>query len=542
MSAPSTEASTGAVEAALLAVSTGARPNLAPPRVLPRGALDLIRVAAGDHTHAAWLAERHGVDVRRIEDAALHFVHTVMFHPESDHFRVLGVRPDDDEETLKLHFRWLQKWLHPDRDPEGWVSAYAERVNVAWAQLRRADRRAAYRAELEARDRGRTVREPIVVGVRSMPAAFGEAVWPRRSIPARWIRRLPALLVGAVAASALGLYAAHRAGESLLMAAQESRHLADLEDPPAVVVPDERVTPRAESGASISIGQVFEDAQATPAAPTREPMAVAARPDTTMPRPEPSAGRFRSSDSAASAAEQAATPLPSTPTTKPRESPRSSGTMAATGEHGSPSGLPTKLGQRVRVGPHPGPGVAGGSMALTHAVAMTADPSPGSPASDRAGPDPAELSPEGSRALLPQVASDSDPPASAQEGARIARAVDPETGRRILSQLSSAYREGRVQEVVVLFAPNARTPEGNLIDLHQRYGLLFASSARRSLEFRDVEWRPLPNGLEGVGRYEHALRSRTSRRTEASAGRMRVVIELVEGRPLIVRLDQDDVG
>lgn len=142
----------GAVEAALFAVAAPGRQDLAPPRVLPGGALDLIRVAAEDRSHAQLLASRFGVDVRRIEDAALHFVHAVMFHPDSDHFRVLGVRPDDDDETLKLHFRWLQKWLHPDRDPEGWVSVYAERVNIAWAQLRRADRRAEYRERLGSLD------------------------------------------------------------------------------------------------------------------------------------------------------------------------------------------------------------------------------------------------------------------------------------------------------------------------------------------------------------------------------------------------------
>jgi hypothetical protein len=95
---------------------------------------------------------------------------------------------------------------------------------------------------------------------------------------------------------------------------------------------------------------------------------------------------------------------------------------------------------------------------------------------------------------------------------------------------------------VILFAPNARTPSGNLLDLHEQYGATFAGSSRRSLEFLDVEWRVLPNGLEGVGRYEWAMRPRSGASTRATSGRMRVVIEFIDGRPLISVLDQQDVG
>jgi hypothetical protein len=38
------------------------------------------------------------------------------------------------------------------------------------------------------------------------------------------------------------------------------------------------------------------------------------------------------------------------------------------------------------------------------------------------------------------------------------------------------------------------------------------------------------------------MRPRSAGSTQATAGRMRVVIEFVDGRPLIVLLDQRDVG
>jgi hypothetical protein len=131
------------------------------------------------------------------------------------------------------------------------------------------------------------------------------------------------------------------------------------------------------------------------------------------------------------------------------------------------------------------------------------------------------------------------PDASAREAPVVADAM---VGRRLLNKFSEAYREGAVQQVVILFAPNARTPAGNLWDLHQQYGSMFAASSRRSLEFLDVEWRAVPNGLEGVGRYEWAMRPRGKSTTEATSGRMRVVIEFMDGRPLIALLEQRDGG
>ena len=111
--------------------------------------------------------------------------------------------------------------------------------------------------------------------------------------------------------------------------------------------------------------------------------------------------------------------------------------------------------------------------------------------------------------------------------------------RRLLNRFSDSYRRGSLQELVVLFAPNARTPVGNLLDLHSEYGALFAQSNRRSLEFLAMQWQALPNGIKGVGRFEAALNRRDGRSTEASSGQVTVLIEFVDGAPRIASLAQD---
>lgn len=565
-----------AVEAALLAVASSDRAALAPPSPLPGGALDLIRVAADDRVLAEELARRHGVDVRLVEDAALHFVHAVMFHPDSDHFRVLGVRPDADEDTLKLHFRWLQKWLHPDRDPGGWSSAYAERVNVAWAQLRRADRREEYRERLRLSPTTDFAGLPPMAGSPPMERGFEPGRVSAPVISSRWARRLPAVVVGAVAVLSVTLFAAHRAGENLI-AEERARAglLADAGRPepvrsdvepidlaPVPVDPSNRPgsTPDRVHSAAPEVGVSMPPVAETSAGSAqRQAQQVGDRATEVLPsvaRPDAN-GTVSSTSGAPVASAVTGGPAPSAAGTRPA-SPSTSDRaedepLASVGAGATPAQADTPDAVR--------------SDAQVVLARFEAPAAPAGSVSDRR-PDPVvpvaavQVLP-GEQIELPRSTLPSDPfdgasnapgdPSSAPldldptgrsdaGDAGSTPAVDPMVGRRLLNQFSSAYREGEVQRVVVLFAPNARTPAGNLLELHRQYGSMFAESSRRSLEFLDLEWRALPNGLEGVGRYEWAMRPRGRSSTEATSGRVRVVIEFVDGQPLIALLDQQDVG
>jgi hypothetical protein len=575
-----------AVEAALRALAAPGHQDLAPPWVLPQGAIDLIRVAAEDRGHAALLAERFGVEVRRIEDAALHFVHAVMFHPDSDHFRVLGVRPDDDEETLKLHFRWLQKWLHPDRDPEGWVSVYAERVNIAWTQLRRADRRADYRERLASRGPSIVAATPSGFAARPLPAGYDEAARPASPmrVSSRWIRRLPVIVVGGALVLAVGLFAAHRVGEKLLAGERKS---PDRAAPAGVAARASSTTaPRPELGPVEPVATEPVSFRATvatvsgPPALTPEPVSEAAA-------QQAGTGERPPDHAAAAVLAGRSDPQPDDPTTPAPSRSATGNAVANAARAESPTGRaiamapPSPLAEPA-AGPRTAQPVSTLAVRGDGIVGAESDGSRSADASEPVNAPPARVAKAGvapgtpdlaagraieghGRATAPRdeplrTASRIDPaPASGPAPAAVAgRAgepaaqpvdarthvspVDPLIGRQVLNQFSAAYRDGQVQQVVVLFAPNARTPEGNLVELHRRYGMLFSASSRRSLEFLDVEWRALPNGLEGVGRYEWAMRPRSAGSTQATAGRMRVVIEFVDGRPLIVLLDQRDVG
>ncbi len=72
-----------------------------------------------------------------ISQAALFFVRQVFLAPGSDHYRVLGLRPGDDPDLIKRHYRLLMRLFHPDRDTsdEGWGELYAARLNQAYTVL-----------------------------------------------------------------------------------------------------------------------------------------------------------------------------------------------------------------------------------------------------------------------------------------------------------------------------------------------------------------------------------------------------------------------
>lgn len=117
---------------------------------LPDGVLLLLRIAAGGAEvarEAALIARRSPDTVRR---AAVFFIEQILFAPDADSYRVLGVDPGADAGELQRNAALLFKWLHPERDGSGGRAALASRLAGAWSDLKTPDRRAAYDAQCRA--------------------------------------------------------------------------------------------------------------------------------------------------------------------------------------------------------------------------------------------------------------------------------------------------------------------------------------------------------------------------------------------------------
>jgi curved DNA-binding protein CbpA len=522
---------------------------------LSDGVLDVIRVAAGDVALADEVAVQAGISRREVEEACLHYAHVVMFHSEADHFQVLGVTPDADEDLMKQHFRWLLKWLHPDRDPEGWVSSYAERVNAAWNLLRRSDRRLAYRSERASVSANEALPLSELVAA-SPPRALQPEVARLPRVSARLLTMLPAALVGLIVVTAAGLFAAHRAGESMLAreASLASTRQGDADVSPTIAGPEDvdhglpsassdsaRLDPMVDTTASRAKSGVVDSLTGPPATARALPqpsMPALVAPSSTLEdakvrdeQPSPRLALAPSPQNSEQAPMPAVSPVANT--VVPRPLPVSRPPDAGKQD------LPATMDSIVESGQAAEPG------AQTQALVSTARE-----ANDRRDPVSSEFNtamtdravaraPEVTAAVatepqdsLPTIDSGQQSTAVPEVAADQQRAV-----RELLNRFSDAYRMGDPRALVVLFMPNAVTPYGNLLDFNDGYGEVVARSSRRSLEFLNLTMRPTPGGVEAIGRYEFALGQVRGGAVEATAGDARVLIEFEGGRPLIAALE-----
>jgi hypothetical protein len=194
-----------ALEQALACHRAPALLAAAQSRPLPEGMLTLLRLAAGDQAMAAQCALASDESETEVAEAAAFFIQQVLFAPGADSYRMLGVNPDAPDAQLKEHYRWLVRWLHPDRNTDDWDSVYADRVNVAWQTLRLPERRRSYD---EARHAGRLLQAAAPApqrerAMRSLPGRH-DAPEPALMSPDT-VARLPLIVLGGLGGVAITL-------------------------------------------------------------------------------------------------------------------------------------------------------------------------------------------------------------------------------------------------------------------------------------------------------------------------------------------------
>jgi hypothetical protein len=101
---------------------------------LPEDTIVVIRIAAGcaDTTKDAEVVT--GLKSSILREACAFYLQQVLFTPEADGFRVLGVQPGASRREMREHMRWLVTWLHPDGNRDDWESVFVERVLHAWRE------------------------------------------------------------------------------------------------------------------------------------------------------------------------------------------------------------------------------------------------------------------------------------------------------------------------------------------------------------------------------------------------------------------------
>jgi curved DNA-binding protein CbpA len=111
---------------------------------LPEGVVTLLQIAAGDEEKIREAREVTGRSRELVSEAGAFFIEQILFSPDTDSYRVLGLNSKATSSELRRNMALLLRWLHPDVDTDGKRSVFVGRVTRAWNDLKTQERRAAY--------------------------------------------------------------------------------------------------------------------------------------------------------------------------------------------------------------------------------------------------------------------------------------------------------------------------------------------------------------------------------------------------------------
>src|SRR5262249_2770756 len=133
-----------ALEAALYLMQSPSQVKLIRSCPLPDGVNMLLRIAANDTGTIQQATDWLGRPPETIRQAATFFIEQILFSPEADSYRILGLTRDATSVDLRRNMALLLRWLHPDLDPRGERSVFAGRVTRAWNDVKTQERREGY--------------------------------------------------------------------------------------------------------------------------------------------------------------------------------------------------------------------------------------------------------------------------------------------------------------------------------------------------------------------------------------------------------------
>ncbi|WP_339085348.1 hypothetical protein [Hyphomicrobium sp. ghe19] len=103
---------------------------------LPPGVLLLLRLAASEFEaeREAGKINNRAPDANR--EAAIFFIEQILLASNSDAHRVLGLDDTATITELRRHMAYLLRWLHPDLSRDPHKARLAQRVLIAWNELK----------------------------------------------------------------------------------------------------------------------------------------------------------------------------------------------------------------------------------------------------------------------------------------------------------------------------------------------------------------------------------------------------------------------
>jgi hypothetical protein len=460
-----------------------------PDERLPDGMLHLLRLVAGEDQALAIAQGLTGESAETIREAAGFYIQQVMFGAGGHSYRVLGVDPDASDEHIRENFRWLARWLHPDRNQDEWETVYVDRVNQAWQHLRTPERRQRYddglrESAMTFDDQPRTA----MAVVRHAPLADPDK-------PALNLRWLPKAIFAGLGVSAL-----------------------------ATVVVFYMLQNAAPGDEQVAI----------PPAPT----AVSLKPEPTAAAPAMEPSRD-ANDRPVDAPVVAQIPIAATPVVEAPVVPRPTvGTALAQADSDKPGAVREPSALRApHAARHPRHDYPASGSDNPSVVASARFPDSASRVTDTA---PRSLAANLSSARTPEPVAQSPSVADVPVPANGRASAEELDANRVLGHFSQAYADGNLDGMRAMFTADASSPLGGLGAILANYSRLFESSRERSLEVSDVSWFTSGGTLTIIASYQATVTNSRNRRPRRTHGDLRLDLRREDEQWRIYRLLHDE--
>ncbi len=476
-------------------------------RDFPSGMRVLLRAAAGDSAALEIAAQRTGDTQAALREASVFFVQQVMLSDTSDSYRILGVGSDAPAAEIKAHYGLLMRWMHPDRNPDGWDAVFVERVNRAWNDLRTTDRRTAFDAARLGPDTVEQEEDWAEGAAPFRPPPVREAS-PFRPVPdaastplADSKRMSPRLAAGAAIAAVMSL--------ALFVVWPGFDDDSAVLEPLLVDADDGSLAAPASVGTSV--GNLPEIPPA-PAAATRPQRATAVtvkpviRGDSIAANPRVPRG---SEATGASPADRGARVAALDARTGARADP---GGRALAAERG----VVERPAAASRVSPD---SIADASPVFNDSSSMAAEASPlrqMMAVNAEALPEPMDVAPQ--RPAAP----------------------DLDQASLLIGRFARAYQRGDIDAMSALFAEDAKSQGGGIAQIREAYDRLFEQTSHRSISIRDIQWQIEDERARAVGHFEISQARDKQSKARVSRGTIRFDIEQRQDQLLIARLEHSD--
>ena len=489
-----------ALELALALLRTPALAAQVRERPLPADVLTLIRIAAGDDTILTEAAAASGETPQRVAEAAVLFLQQTLFRTGADSYRLLGAPATAPQELLKLHHRWLVRWLHPDHQADDWQAAYMSRVNRAWQDLRTPARRNQYdKLAPYTRDTRAAWPAPGAAPITLLPLPVATEGGRRLDLSGPGVRRLLSYLLTAALCAAAALSVRYW-----------GQHAPNT---PAIATTPSRL---AHAGSELPTAH-------RPTAPHRatDKPAVSGRPQVTNIEPSPQQAVADSSH--ATLDSHAAAPAP-------RQ-------IAAADTPGATDSAPSPLSAVLPKSPrphHPPPTKPATTWHPTRTkAAIVSNPTtPAAPAGDGlTTPMPTQATSVTTAVIFTRQS----PPAAIT-------ALPDAALQALPTHLADAYQRGDLAALLRLFAPEIQTEHGGYAPTTTAYQVLFASSTQRTLTLHDIDWQRLgADRAIGRAQFESTIQPRGPGPSRSTNGTLVLhVIALPSGMPVLASLRFED--